>query len=172
MFIALLILTYKNGTVDFITSDAGSWSVGNSSLLFNNIYLGTKTDNRIDMGGWNLPNFRPSTPWPPAVRVPDDIAPSGALVWQSVPAVRVQAVLPASGPLLPGDGSVVFDLGVNVAGVVNVTVSGPAGAVLIARYGELLYPNGSVNGMTGVAGQIKGGNGGPCAPFIAFQQDE
>lgn len=40
------------------------------------------------------------------------------------------------------------------------------------RYGELLYSNGSLNPMTSVAGQIKNGNGGPCAPFIAWQIDQ
>jgi Alpha-L-rhamnosidase N-terminal domain/Bacterial alpha-L-rhamnosidase concanavalin-like domain len=172
MFIALLMITYQNGTTEFITSDPDSWSVGNSSLLFNNIYLGTKVDNRANVPGWNLPSFQPSTLWPLAVAVSDDLKPPGALVWQSIPSVKVQAEIAAYGPVYPGDGSIVYDLGVNIAGVVNVTVTGPVGAVLIARYGELVYPNGSVNGMTGVAGQIKSGNGGPCAPFIAFQQDE
>ena len=77
----------------------------------------------------------------------------------------------AAGPFLPGDGSIVYDAGANIAGIVNITVVGPPGAVLIARYGELLFPNGSVNGLTSVAGQVKSGNGGACAPEIAFQED-
>ena len=40
------------------------------------------------------------------------------------------------------------------------------------KYGEILWPNGSVNVMTSVAGQIKRpGVGGPCAPGVAYQRD-
>ena len=40
------------------------------------------------------------------------------------------------------------------------------------RYGELLFPNGTLNGWTSVAGQIKGpGVGGSCSPDIAWQAD-
>ena len=39
-------------------------------------------------------------------------------------------------------------------------------------YGEVLWGNGSVNGLTSVAGQIKHpGEGGDCAPNIAYQKD-
>ena len=41
------------------------------------------------------------------------------------------------------------------------------------RYGELVYANGSLNGWTSVAGQIKGpGVGGSCSPDIAWQLDQ
>ena len=47
----------------------------------------------------------------------------------------------------------------------------PAGREVRFLYGELLHADGSVNGLTSVAGQIKSGNGGACAPPIAYQVD-
>ena len=52
----------------------------------------------------------------------------------------------------------------------------PAGAEITIRYGELLHPDGSLNAMTSVAGQIKGGQPAKAcpdgnAPPIAYQQD-
>ncbi len=44
--------------------------------------------------------------------------------------------------MAPGDGSVVLDAGKNLAGVLNLTLVGPAGASVVVRYGELLYSNG------------------------------
>ena len=46
-----------------------------------------------------------------------------------------------------------------------------AGTVFKFRYGEILFSNNTVNGLTSVAGQIKSGNGGVCAPDIAYQED-
>jgi hypothetical protein len=66
----------------------------------------------------------------------------------------------------------VLDWGRQTAGVCRLCFAPvPAGTRLNVRYGELLYRNGSVNGLTSVAGQVKGGNGGPCAPQVAFAED-
>jgi alpha-L-rhamnosidase len=72
------------------------------------------------------------------------------------------------------DGPNVFmllDVGQNFAGRLELNVTGPAGAVVHLTYGELLSLDGSLNPMTSVAGQIKSGNGGPCAPRVAVQTD-
>jgi hypothetical protein len=70
----------------------------------------------------------------------------------------------------------IIDVGKNIAGVCSLAFSGPAGAEINIRYGELLRPDGSLNAMTSVAGQIKGGQPakecpGGNAPAIAYQQD-
>lgn len=65
----------------------------------------------------------------------------------------------------------IVDLGKNFAGVCQYRLQGTAGDTVNFRYGELLFPNGSLNPMTSVAGQVKSGNGGPCAPTIAWATD-
>ena len=67
----------------------------------------------------------------------------------------------------------VYDIGKNIAGVCKFFFQGAAGTTVSMRYGELLFPNGTLNGWTSVAGQIKGpGVGGECSPAVAWQADQ
>ena len=74
-------------------------------------------------------------------------------------------------------GVFIFDLGQNFAGWVRLRVQGPRGTTVRMRMGERLYPDGTLNPMTAVAGQIKGlkedgtPRGGPGAPEIAWQSN-
>ena len=70
-------------------------------------------------------------------------------------------------------GVYVYNIGVNIAGVCKFHFLGESGDAVTMRYGELVYANGSLNGWTSVAGQIKGpGVGGSCSPDIAWQLDQ
>jgi len=51
----------------------------------------------------------------------------------------------------------IFDFGQNFAGGARLHVKGTRGTCVRLRYGELLFPDGTLDGMTAVAGQIKGG---------------
>ena len=72
-------------------------------------------------------------------------------------------------------------MGQNFAGWAELTVTAPAGRRITLRYGELLNADGTLNPMTGVAGQVKGRRagkdgvprkiGGEGAPDIAWQSD-
>ena len=74
-----------------------------------------------------------------------------------------------------------MDFGRNFTGVPEVDLRVPEGTRVTFRYGELLHPDGSLNPLTSVCGQIKGTRkkpdgsedpvGGPGAPPIAWQQD-
>jgi hypothetical protein len=77
----------------------------------------------------------------------------------------------------PKPGTYIVDLGRNFAGWARLKVSGPAGARVKLRYGELLNPDGTLNGLTAVCGQIKRGGAndvyeGAVEPRTAWQQDE
>lgn len=149
MFICMLSITNTEGQQAYLVSGSGEWQVGNGSTLFNNIYLGTRIDNRLEVcvpllriarvreclslrlascarmlcpfsvwlqpSGWSEPGYVPASPWPAPVPVPP---PAGALVWRSIPPVRTQAQVPAAGPFHPGDGSIVYDVGVNQVRIV------------------------------------------------------
>jgi alpha-L-rhamnosidase len=72
-------------------------------------------------------------------------------------------------------------MGVNFTGWIRLNLDVPRGTELKLRFGELLYPDGTLNPMTSVCGQIKGTRktpdgqivpiGGPGAPEIAWQAD-
>jgi alpha-L-rhamnosidase len=147
-------------------SDA-NWVVGASDLLRNSVYLGAVADGRLNPGNWTSPTFN-ATGWPTPFVATTTV---GALRAQAVPPVRRQRALPIVNSHVAGS-ALVLDIGRNIAGICDFCMKGAAGSMLTFRYGELLFANGSVNGWTSVAGQIKGpGVGGPCAPDIAWQED-
>jgi len=167
-----LAVDFADDSTQHVVSDSssGAWRVGGSEVLFNSLYLGTRVDRRLEPVGWSTAAFDASA-WPaPHAAV---VAGFGELVSQSVPPVRRQAPLPVA--LLASSSSaseLTLDIGRQISGVCSFCFDAiAAGAKIDFRYGELLYPNGSVNGMTSVAGQVKGGNGGECAPQIAFAED-
>ena len=146
----------KNDSTLVVSSD-DTWSYRDGPYVFNDVYLGTKFDARL----LNNSVYRPVT------IVQSNLFP---LRPYTVPPIRVFETLEAH--LVPGTDDV-YDFGRNFAGTVRYQFRGPleAGQKFVFRYGEVLYPNKTVNGLTSVAGQIKSGNGGECAPKIAFQED-
>lgn len=181
--IAVLRLTLSNGTVVSVATDT-SWQAGASPVRFNNVYLGERYDARAEaaVDGWATAAFNGS--WPRAVAADSAVGnfTLGPLEPQYVQPIRhmssAAAVAPparTTSPAFPGEAAFVADMGKNQAGVVTLTVPttpADAGRVVRLRYGELLYGNGTLNGLTSVAGQVKrAGEGGPCAPDVAWQLD-
>ena len=127
----------------------------------------------------------PPPPPPPSPATPGPLQAATILPVRKQPSVGEIIILPTSpagvgdNPKIAGsEGGMVtiIDVGKNIAGVCSLAFSGPAGAEITIRYGELLRPNGTLNAMTSVAGQIKGGQPaqecpGGNAPAIAYQQD-
>jgi alpha-L-rhamnosidase len=172
MALVHLAVDFKDGSTQHVVSSAagGSWRVGASEVLYNSIYLGTRIDRRLEPVGWSTAAFDASG-WPvPHAAVTAGL---GALVSQRAPPVRRQAPLPVVLMASSTATELTLDLGRQMSGVCNFCFAAglAAGAKIDFRYGELLYPNGSVNGMTSVAGQIKGGKGLNCEPITAFQED-
>jgi alpha-L-rhamnosidase len=175
-FIARLEIEFADGPRDAVVSDS-SWKVADGPIRFNSIYLGEIYDARREMAGWDRPGFDDSGWRRPGVAT----EPIGLLRAQSQPPIRVTKTLKPARLTEPKPGVFVFDFCQNFAGWVNLRVSAPAGTKVVLRYGELLNPDGTLNVMTSVAGQIKGTRkttdgreesvGGPGAPAVAWQSD-
>jgi len=171
--IAQLVIEYADGDSQTIVTDE-SWRVGESPIRRNNVYLGEVYDARREQPGWDQAGFD-ETHWTAAVRAP--APPLGPLHAQDAPPIRVTRILKPTGVSEPKPGVFVFDFGQNFAGWVRLRAHGPAGTRIRLRHGELLDADGTVNGMTAVCGQIKGGGkdytyGGAGQPATAFQEDE
>jgi alpha-L-rhamnosidase len=173
--IVQLETTYEDGSVERVVSDA-SWKAGDSGVLRNNIYLGELYDARRHPAGWDRAGFDDSG-WRP-VRVATD--PVGPLVAQEAPPIRVTRRLRPVAVTEPRPGMFVFDMGQNFAGRVSLRVRGPAGTRVAMRFAELLYRDGTPNGMTTFAGQLKTRTDEdrvatppetPVMPKTAWQQD-
>lgn len=166
-FIAQLNIVYEDGTKQTVVSDR-DWTVGESPILKNSIYLGETYDARKEQPGWNLPGFDDSS-WKVANTVNEPIH---ILQAQPQPKIRVTQIFKPVKLTQPKPNVYIFDMGQNFAGWVKMRVKGKAGTIVKLRYGELLYPDGTLNGMTAVAGQIKNpGRGGFGAPDTAWQCD-
>ncbi len=164
--IAQLRVEYRDGSVETIASDP-TWKVGEGSILRNNIYLGEVYDARREQPGWDRAGFDDSHWQTPAIAKEK----VGPLIAQPQPPIRVTSQWNAVKVTEPKPGVFIYDCGVNFAGWARLKIDVPRGTELHLRYGELLHPDGTLNPMTSVAGQIKGGQGGPGAPTIAWQSD-
>lgn len=175
-FIGQLELTYADGTRKVIVSDE-SWKVKEGPILRNNIYLGEVYDARLEVTDWNMCDID-VIEWRPASVAPDQ---NRRLIVQPFPPIRVTATLQPEKITQPSSGIYIVDMGQNFAGWVRYRFKAPRATRIRCRYGELLYPDGTLNPMTSVCGQIKGTRmnrsgeetpiGGPGSPEIAWQAD-
>ncbi|MBN1344413.1 MAG: family 78 glycoside hydrolase catalytic domain [Phycisphaerae bacterium] len=162
-----LQIDYTDGTRQTVVTDE-TWKASDGPILRDNAYLGEHYDARREQPGWDRPGFDDAS-WPNAVTSAEPIGPLHA---QMIPPIKAMRTVKTVNLTEPKPGLYIFDLGQNLAGRVRLRVQGPAGATVTLRYGELLYTDGTLNGMTSVAGQIKkAGMAGPGAPDVAFQQD-
>lgn len=155
---ALIRITYTDGSTAIIPTDE-SWQTAPGPVLRNNIFLGEHYDARLES---------PVKGWKQAVKAE---GPAGVLTPQMQPPIRVTKIVKPISIKEIKPGVFILDMGQNFAGVVKLKVKGPAGTKVSIRYGEDKYPDGSLNVMTAVAGQIKKSNGGPGAPAVAWQED-
>lgn len=144
--IAHLEIELEGGSRQTVVTDE-SWIVNDSYVRFQNNYLGEWHDYR---------EFGKSYLRPVALAT----EPVGPLLAEPQPPIRVREKLKHVSVTERERGVWIFDFGVNGAGRVRqieVTDTKP-GQKITLRYGELLHKDGSLNPMTGVCGQIKGGS--------------
>ena len=171
--IAQLNIEYADGTKESVVSDKG-WRVTEGPIIRNSVYLGEVYDARRERPGWDQPGVD-DRDWADASPVSE---PSAPLHSQTVPPIRATATLRPATVTEIRPGVFIFDMGQNFAGWARLRVEGPRGTTVKMRMGELLNPDGTLNVMTSVAGQIKGANkdgtprGGPGAPIVAWQSNE
>lgn len=170
--IAQLEIRFPDGSSRCVVTDE-SWKVHEGPILKNNIYLGELYDARCELPVWDIAGFDDSA-WKSAASAPN---PGGRLEAQSQPPILAKEELHPINISEPCPGLFIVDFGENFAGWARLQVEAPSGTKILLRYGELLYPDGTLNPMTSVCGQIKGlrddGSpvGGPGAPEVAVQQD-
>jgi alpha-L-rhamnosidase len=175
--IACLVAEHPDGSRTVVTTGPG-WTTAEGPTVRNSVFLGEERDARKAIPGWDRAGFD-AQQWQPA-RVSDaPLDPLRPIL--TMPPVRATATIPAVAVTTPAPGVHIVDFGRNFTGVPEIDLHAPAGTRILLRYGELLRPDGSLNPLTSVCGQIKrtrkdaGGNevsvGGPGAPTVAWQQD-
>lgn len=151
-----LLIRYTDGTTDLVCSDT-NWKYTLSPITFNCIYGGESYDARLEQKGWNAPGFNDAA-WLPVVV---QEAPKGQLRPQEAPPVKIMerygiqsvtkldaqqvesATLSTKRTVDPS--AVVLDMGQNLAGFPEITVSGKKGQKVTLLVGEALTDEGAVN---------------------------
>ncbi|MDQ3845354.1 MAG: family 78 glycoside hydrolase catalytic domain, partial [Bacteroidota bacterium] len=167
---AQLLLQYADGSKEVIGTNE-SWQTATGPVIRNNTYLGEHYDARLEKNNWSDASYNDNS-WQKAEVVQ---GPSGELTPQMQPPVRITKVVKPVAIKEAGRDTFIVDMGQNFAGVARIRVKGPAGTRVRLRYGEDVHPNGSLNYLTSVAGQIKeiwNMKGGPGAPKTAWQEDD
>ncbi|MDP9036430.1 MAG: family 78 glycoside hydrolase catalytic domain, partial [Myxococcota bacterium] len=134
-------LEYADGSVQIVGSDA-TWKVSLGPITFSSIYGGEDYDARREQP-WNTPGFDSSS-WAPAALFAGT---SGTLKGASsgVLPLTTQDVFTPIHVTPLGPGVIVYDFGQNAAQIPELVVTGPAGARVRIRPGELLNADGTVS---------------------------
>jgi alpha-L-rhamnosidase len=135
-----LKITYDDGTTAIIATN-DSWKTHYSPITFNSIYTGEHYDSRLELPGWNTPNFDDKD-WK---EVDLRAAPSKQIVSQVMQPIRNVDEIAAKSINKFNDTTYVVDLGRNISGVTKVKLNGESGTVVRIKHGERLYPNGHVD---------------------------
>jgi hypothetical protein len=140
--IGQLDITYSDGTTETIATD-NSWNVTGGPITFSSTYGGEDYDARLEPPSWDSSNGN-NRGWQPAT---ETTGPGGKLTGssQSAPSITVASILTARKITRPTAGAWVYDLGQNCSMMPEITVTGPAGAVVRMMPGEVLNRDGTVS---------------------------
>ncbi len=137
--LAQLEVTYSDGTVERIVSDA-AWRVHASPILSSDFMLGESYDATKEVSGWDAPGLDAHS-WPAATVRKE---PARLLEGQVMQPVRQTGELKPKSVTQPKPGKWTFDLGQNMVGVVRLKVAAPAGTKLTLRHAEMLNKDGTL----------------------------
>ncbi|MCL4864166.1 MAG: family 78 glycoside hydrolase catalytic domain, partial [Caldilineaceae bacterium] len=141
--LAQLEVTLADGSRQVIATDR-TWKHQFGPILENDMLMGEAYDARLELPGWNEPQFDDKR-WL-AVELFDD--PGAALVATNGPTVRrMEELTPISDPVDKGNfmaRRAIFDLGQNMVGWVRFKGSAPAGTTVTLRFAEVLDANGDL----------------------------
>ena len=161
--LAKLIITYSDGTIKIVITNPDNWTYYNDGpVVYSSFFQGEVYDASKEqaISGWNTSNFDDSK-WKKAVHVPAEgsihldkiteprtgMTPiysydsmmligqigDNASIVKELTAIEVKEVRP---------GVFVYDMGQNMAGIPQITISnGTAGRKIILRYAEVKYPD-------------------------------
>jgi alpha-L-rhamnosidase len=126
-----LEIEYHDGTKQFVLSDA-SWISKQGPITFSAVRQGEYYDARLEVEKWSEAGIDEKS-W---VAVRKVQGPVGTLRPQLIPATKVMKTFsPVQIKELP-NGDIVYDFGQNIAGFVNVTLSGEKGSRVQFLYAE------------------------------------
>ncbi|GAB4403485.1 MAG: family 78 glycoside hydrolase catalytic domain [Bacteroidia bacterium] len=132
----MILLEYTDGHADTIATDE-HWRAAASPILYNSLYEGETYDARLETHGWDHAGFDDHA-WKP-VSCLSDSTPCTPTI--APPLRPISWLEPQQRQALAPD-TLLFDLGLNISGVVRLSVRAPAGTRVILRFAERLGADG------------------------------
>jgi len=133
-------IEFAKGPALNIVSDE-TWKTTSGPITANEICLGEHYDARLEKTGWNKPGYDDSG-WNNAV-IAD--TPSGKLVSQTMPPVKVIKTIKPIKINKLADGVYIYDFGQHFSGWTQLRVKGPKGAKITIEHAGAVNPDGSLN---------------------------
>lgn len=126
-----LTVKYKDGSGETVVSDADTLTAP-SPVIFDDLHFGEYYDARLEIPGWNLPDFDDSG-WSRAVPAEP---PRGEARLCGADPITVRSVIKPVSVTEYKDGSYIYDFGVNTAGLCRLRINGTEGQKVLMRYFE------------------------------------
>ena len=134
-FCAEIRIRYTDGTDEVIGTD-NSWRATSGEILRSDIYMGEYTDARRSLGNYSVFEYDDSA-WEDAEETIFKFSRNLYLWKMPIPPVTVRKVFKCNKIFERGN-VCIYDVGQNIAGVLQCAVKGDAGAKIIIRHGEVL----------------------------------
>jgi alpha-L-rhamnosidase len=135
-----LHIKYSNGSTEIISSDK-TWKTSTGALQYDNLYVGSTYDARLEQSGWNQNNFD-DTQWAP-IKITK--SPASLIQSQMMPEIGASRTFKPAYLNKFNPTTYVYTMGENIAGVVKLKAIGKAGTKITIRYGEWLDKNGRLD---------------------------
>ncbi len=143
-FLAQLVITFTDGTEQRVATDE-QWRVAFGAIRHADLLMGESRDLTAELPGWDSAGFDAASWSRVRCRLRDGSPERGVpLVADPGPPVRVTQELPAVSVTADLAGRHIADFGQNLTGWVRIGYTGPAGANIKVRHGEVLSPDGSL----------------------------
>ena len=138
--LAQLVITYKDGSLQIVTTDE-QWKSSTGPVLLSDIYDGETCDARLEQAGWNEAGFNDKD-WQSVQfgirRVHDSVVASAG-----PPVKQIEEITPVKALKTPA-GDTVLDMGQNMVGWIRFQVVAPAGTTITLRHAEVLDKEGNL----------------------------
>ncbi|MBO5059528.1 MAG: family 78 glycoside hydrolase catalytic domain [Clostridia bacterium] len=134
-FTALIRIEYENGELEEISSDK-TWRASSGAIRRSDIYMGEFVDNRLCLGNFSQAAYDDSA-WDYAEETVFKFSRNLYLEETIVPPIVVKHTFK---PVLVSqeNGTFIYDVTQNIAGVLSCVFRGKCGARVVIRHGELL----------------------------------
>lgn len=127
-----LKLVYQDGTEELLQADP-TVKVAPSPIVFNDFHYGEYYDARLELPGWDMPEFDDSG-WQPALPVRE---PRGEYKLCTADPVRViKEIKPVA--VIAWNKGWIYDFGINTAGLCKLQINGKPGQKLVFKHFELM----------------------------------